>query len=124
MAITIKDCHIENCGTGISTDGSVQIDISGTRIVGCQKAIEQRDPPGLINALGLPPNTPSNLLIDALQLLIETQHEGPERSVEKVSKSGLFQWLDGAANGTAILSNLVSLQQSGFVQAVINMIPK
>ncbi|ACV26450.1 hypothetical protein [Kangiella koreensis] len=124
MAIKIIDCHIENCGTGISTDGSVQIDISGTKIIGCKKAIEHRDPPGALQSLGLPENTPPNLLVEALEVLLKTQEQGPEKSAEAVSKTRLFEWLGGISNATSILANLVALQQSGFVQKLLSMLPK
>lgn len=124
MTITIKDCHIENCGTGISTDGNIQLDISRTRIINCKKAIDHRDPPGIIQALGLPSTTPSKLLVESLELLLEKQNEDPEHLAQEVSKTDLFQYLGGAANATTILSNLISLQQNGYIQAVLNLLPR
>lgn len=124
MAIKINGCHIEKCRTGISSSGDIELDISGTKIINCKKAIELRDPPGVLQSLGLPSDTPPNLLKEALGVLLATQKEFPEKAAEAVSKTGLFDWLRDIANSTSILANLVSLQQSGLVQQVLNLLPK
>jgi hypothetical protein len=124
MAIKIIDCHIENCGTGISSSGDVELDISGTKIIDCKKAIELRDPPGVLQSLGLPADTPAGLLKEALEVLLKYQDESPEASAEAVSKTSLFEWLGGVANSTTILANLVSLQQNSLVQQVLSLLPK
>jgi hypothetical protein len=124
MAIKIIDCHIENCGIGISSSGDVELGISGTKIVDCKQAIELRDPPGVLQSLGLPADTPAGLLKEALEVLLESQSKSPETSAEVVSKTSLFEWLGGVANSTSILANLVSLQQNGLVQQVLNLLPK
>ena len=124
MTIKINDCHIEKCGTGISSTGDIELDISGTKIIDCKKAIELRDPPGVFQSLGLPADTPAGLLKEALEVLLQSEKESPEASAEAVSKTSLFEWLGRAANATSILANLVSLQQNGLAQKVLNLLPK
>ncbi|WP_178861609.1 hypothetical protein [Thiomicrorhabdus cannonii] len=124
MAIKIIDCHIENCGTGISSSSDVELDISGTKIIACKKAIELRDPPSVLDSLGLPADTPTELLKEVLETLLKTESKTPVQSAEIISKASLFEWLGGIANSSSILSNLIALQQNGLVQQVLNLLPK
>ena len=122
MVIKINGCHIEGCGVGISTDGSIDLDISETKIIGCQKAIEQRDRLGAFQAIGLPADTPPDLLIEALKLLLKYEDADPKQSAEALSKTKLFEWLSGTANTTTVLNNLFALQQNRYVQNFLQMI--
>jgi hypothetical protein len=124
MPIKMINCRIENCHTGIKLTGDVQLDISGTSIVGCKTAIDAQDRPGVLQSLGLPDDTPVNLLRETLELLLTAKDSGPVRSAEVAAKTGLFAWLGAAANTTQILGALISLQQHGYVQAVLNLLPK
>lgn len=121
MGITIKNCHIENCGVGISTDNSINLDISGTSIVGCRKAIELRDKPGVLQSIGLPANTPPELLIEALTLLLNYKDQETEPLKDTLLKTKLFNWLDGTANVATILTSLLSLQQNELIQGFLQI---
>jgi hypothetical protein len=122
MTITIKNARISNCVVGIVTEGIVDMEISDINIEACSTAIHHQNSPGVLQALGLPANTPPDLLIEALELLLN--HQSPKKSLEVLSKSRLFQGIGNASDATSLLSNLVSLQQSGLVQSFLNMLPR
>jgi len=124
MPIKMIDCSIEDCGIGISAPATLRLDLTRTNIVNCQKAIEIRDPQSILASLGLPEDTPTNLLRETLQTLLRTRELGLKQSAEAAAKTRLFEWLGGVANSTTILANLVSLSQNGLVRGLLESLPK
>ncbi len=108
MAIKIYDNHFENCGTGISAPSDANIDIGANRFVACGKAIDLRAPKSLLGALGLQPDTPLELLKEALSFIGSGQHTEPQIT-EKAASTGLFNWLSAGADATTLVQGLASL---------------
>ena len=109
---------IIGCGTAISTPADASIEISVDTISGCQKAIELRDPPSLMEALGLPKDTSPSLLSDFLRQL-----QNPGLSQDEVSsrikQSKLRNLLGAGADIATVTAAIWKLYQSNLVQEVI-----
>ena len=123
MNVKIIDCRIENCGTGISAPADMKLDIRGTSIANCGQAIELRDPPSLLSALGLQPETPPAILREVLQFVSMGVSE-PAAVKAKAESAGLLKWLAAGSDLTTVVGGIVGLAQSGYVQAALAMLPK
>ncbi len=122
MALNLKNVRIDNCGTGISAPKDAHIVADGLEITNTARAIELRDPPGLLQSLGLPANTPPAYLIEALRIL-EGASALPERErVNQLRESALVKWLGAAADLTTIGTTLLSAQAQGVVSSVVERI--
>lgn len=122
MALNLKNVRIDNCGTGISAPKDAHIVADGLEITNTARAIELRDPPGLLQSLGLPANTPPAYLIEALRIL-EGASALPERErVNQLRESALVKWLGAVADLTTIGTTLLSAQAQGVVSSVVERI--
>jgi hypothetical protein len=124
MVNKFTNIHIEDCGTGISMPSDAPVEFNGLTIKGCVQAIEMRDPPSLLTSLGLPSDTPPQLLIEALNILQANSSSPLENKTEILQTSSLFNWLGASANLTSITGLLIQAQQNGYVNSIINMFPK
>lgn len=123
MDMEIINCRIENCGTGISAPADMKLDIRGTSIANCGRAIELRDPPSLLAALGLQPNTPPADLREVLQF-VGAGFSDPPAVKSKAESAGLVKWLAAGSDFTTVVGGIVGLAQSGYVQAALALLPK
>jgi len=104
MALHLKNGWIDNCGTGISAPNDAQIHADGLSITNTHRAIELRDPPGLLQQLGLPADTPPLYLIEALKLLDSSHTLPQEQRMERLRESRLIKFLSITADLTSITS--------------------
>jgi hypothetical protein len=119
MALHLKNVRIDNCGTGLSAPTGAQIFADGLEITNTKQAIELRDPPGLLQALGLPVNTPPEYLVEALKIL---EGAPPDERAEMLRESRLVKWLGVTADLTGLVTVLVSAQAAGVVSSVVERI--
>ena len=119
MGITLKNVTIDNCGTGISAPADAKIDADGLVITNTQKAIELRNPATLLGALGLPENTPPELLIDALRHLRQQSQLPRGKRIESLRETGLLKWLGASADLTTLGQALLKIQESGLINKII-----
>jgi hypothetical protein len=122
MALHLKNVRIDNCGTGISAPKDAQIHADGLEITNTRRAIELRDPPGLLQSLGLPADTPPLYLIEALKLLEDSHTLLPEQRIERLRESSLIKWLGATADLTGLGATLLSAQAQGLVSSVVERI--
>jgi hypothetical protein len=122
MALHLKNVRIDNCGTGISAPGDVTIHADGLEITNTSRAIELRDPPSLLQSLGLPAETPLAYLIEALKLLEGSHTLPPEQRIESLRESSLVKWLGVTADLTGLATTLLSAQTQGLVSSVVERI--
>ncbi len=122
MALHLKNVRIDNCGTGISAPKDAQIHADGLEITNTRRAIELRDPPGLLQSLGLPAETPPPYLIEALKLLEGSYALPPEQRIERLRESNLIKWLGVTADLTGLGTTLLSAQAQGLVSSVVERI--
>jgi|GEM_PF-3676599 len=122
MALNLKNVRIDNCGTGISAPKDAHIVADGLEITNTARAIELRDPPGLLQSLGLPANTPPQYLIDALKILEAGSALPNEARIERLRESTLVKWLGVTADITGIGTALLSAQAQGLVSSVVERI--
>lgn len=68
-SLTMIGCRIENCGVGINAHAGVDIQLERTTFARTGQAVVIRDGPTALSALGLPPDTPPQLVLEALQAI-------------------------------------------------------
>lgn len=122
MALRLKNVRIDNCGTGISAPKDAQIHADGLEITNTRRAIELRDPPGLLQSLGLPTETPPPHLIEALKLLEGSLTLPQEQRIERLRESSLIKWLGVTADLSGLGTTLLSAQAQGLVSSVAGRI--
>lgn len=121
MAIKIYGNHFENCGTGISAPKDADLDIGANQFVACGRAIDLRDPPTLLQALGLREETPLPLVREVFAYVSSSQRSDPEvRS--KAESIGLLKWLSAGADASTLISAIASMYP--YVTAILAALPK
>lgn len=90
MKIRFTGGTIEECGTVLSVPhgSSVDVQFESTEILRCKKAFEERDPVSMASSLGLPDDTPAELIIEAITALRASNE--PAESVLKESRIWTF----------------------------------
>lgn len=112
MPIIIKNCNFENNGTGIKAPTSADIQVSGTNFIANGKALDIYVSAADLQKLGLPPNTPQDLL---KEIIITLQNMPSNTQTEKensVKQSRLFDWLGAAASASTIATAVVEFVAS------------
>jgi hypothetical protein len=122
MGINISGFRIDNCHIGISAPKDANMKIEGLEISNTYKAFELRDPPSLLQSLGLPPNTPPVYLIEALRILEGSSKLESAARIEKLRESNLVKWLGVTADLTSLGVTLLSAQAQGLVSSVAERI--
>lgn len=112
MPIIIKDCHFENNGTGIKAPTSADIQMSGTKFVDNGKALDIYVSAVDLQKLGLPPDTPQELLREIITTLQGMPSHTVVEKVAAVRQSQLFNWLGAAASVSTVATSLVQFVAS------------
>ena len=121
MSVKIYDNYIEGCCIEISTPKNADVEFGANKIVNCKTAIELRDPLGFIESLGLRRDTPIDKVLQVLSALSEGKTNQSE--IESVvKKTGLLDWLSGAANASTLINAFYQLANSSLVQQAIALL--
>lgn len=112
MSIIIKDCHFENNGTGIKAPTSADIQMSGTKFIDNGKAIDIYVSAVDLQNLGLPPNTPQDLLKEIITTLQSMSSNTEVEKENAVKQSQLFNWLGAASSVSTIATAVVQFVAS------------
>jgi hypothetical protein len=113
MSIKFTDCNFEGNGTGIKAPESVEMELTGTVFKNNGKAIDIFVPEHKLLELGLPENTPQDLLQEVIQILKQNNAKSDDEKMESILDSNLFKWLGHGASIASIGSALI-----GFVQTL------
>ena len=122
MAINLKNVRIDNCGTGISAPKDAHINADGLEITNTKLAIDLRDPPGLLQSLGLPYETPPLYLIEALKILEVSSNLPPVERIERLRESNLVKWLGVTADISGLGAVLLSAQAQGLASSIVERV--
>ncbi|WP_095190002.1 hypothetical protein [Pseudomonas sp. Irchel 3E19] len=110
MKINFTDCHIIDCGTGIEVTHGSDVEMTGSmRIINCEKAIVERDPPNVLEALGLPPNTPPAYVKKVLLALQEVPAADAVSKEKVIKKTQLWSFVQNSSNAVTVLQALISI---------------
>ncbi|WP_271103730.1 hypothetical protein [Pseudomonas tohonis] len=104
--LDIQDCSFEGADVAISVaNGSaVEIKISQTDFVRCKRAIEERDPVSFAATLGLPEDTPAEVIVEAVLAIRASQ--APPETVLKESR--LWTYIGRAADSASVIQLLIT----------------
>lgn len=107
MPLIITDCHFENNGTAIKAPTSANIQMSGSTFIDNGKAIDIYVSAVDLQKLGLPPDTPQELLKEIITTLQGMPFNTAVEKVNAVKQSQLFNWLGAASSASTIATALV-----------------
>ena len=123
MAALFKNVSIMDCRVGVSLghdSGNVVFD--GGSISSCGTAVEQRDPPNLIQSLGLPADLPPDVLLAALRILVAHKNTTDENKAALLANSKIGPYLQNAANFSTAVTSLIALSASPFCAQTISFL--
>ena len=111
--LDIKGTTITNCINGVSFGGDIDVKVRETLFGGCDNAIIQRDPPSLMQMLGLPPDMPKEHLVALITELRKNPNASQAEKMETVQASGVWERIGNAANATTVAGGIIAFAQSG-----------
>lgn len=110
MKINFDNIEINGCGTGIEVAHGSNAELKGNmRIIDCEKAIVERDPPSALEALGLPPNTPTIYVKELLEALAGVPPSDIVSKEKIVKESRLWKFIANASNSMTVLQGFISI---------------
>lgn len=112
MSIIMNDCHFEKNETAIKAPTSVDIKMSGTKFVGNGKAIDIYVSATDLQKLGLPDDTPQEMLREVISLMQSMSNSSIAEKEEAITRSPLFEWLGAAASASTLATALVQFFSS------------
>lgn len=92
-----------------SIDSETIIDFKNNYMNGVENAIVERDAPGLVQSLGLPADTPAEIVLEVIRLLRDTKYSTPDEGVAILKESKIWSYISRSANATSIISGLLAL---------------
>jgi len=118
------NCKISNCDVAISAPKDVVMNLEGTVIEGCRKALDLRDPPSFLSSLGLKDEVPPRLLL-ALLRNMQAAGQSTEVAIEaKAKKLGLFDWINASGSASTLIAGCYALYQGGYLMNAIEFVSK
>ena len=118
---TFENVHIEGFEKGITMPADAPASFDGLLIKGCKIAIELRDPPSLLEKIGLPKDTPPEFLLEAIKIIENSDSSSPKKVEDLLQRSKLFEWLGASANIATISTALFQLMQGDALSAVVSL---
>lgn len=115
----LKNVHVVNCQTGLSVPAGSNAVLDGVVFDQCVKAIEERDPPHLLGALGLRADTPVEKIAPLLKALSNGQIGKDADLAAKAEGAGLKRWLAAGADLATLAQALHALRSSGLIDKVL-----
>lgn len=108
--VTIEGNTFINVGTAVtySLDSDSIIDFKNNNLHGVKTAIEERDPPGFVQTLGLPADTPIADILDVVREIREKRVATSDAAsgVEFLKQSKLWPYIERSANIVTVISGL------------------
>lgn len=119
MALDLTNVHIEGCDIGISVPRGADVKFNGGALINCGKGIEERDPPSVLETLGLPRDTPPEVVVKALTILKGHTAAPPEQKIALLKRL-IVPFLQNASSATSIAVNLIDLSTSMYADQAMN----
>lgn len=105
-------------GLSIPANSSAIVDFTNNKLIGVQTAILERDEPGLLESLGLPADTPTELVIEVLRAIKERKIDTAEEGASYLKESKLWTYIERSSNSASVIGAIVS-----FASVVIGIPP-
>lgn len=110
MKVNFTDCHIIGCGTAIEVMHGSDVELTGSmRIIGCKKGIVERDPPSVLEALGLPLDTPPAYVREVLLALRDIPATDVSSKETAIKASNLWSIVQNSSNALSVLQSFISI---------------
>jgi hypothetical protein len=108
MKLNLHGCNFDDNGIGLIASGDIEINATNTNFRRNQTAIELYNP-ALMQAVGLPVNTPADRLDEVVQALTHAKAATDEEKFAITEKSRLKEWLVSAGHLTTSAKNIVEI---------------
>lgn len=109
MAINISNIEVTGGDVGVSVGHGSHVNLDGYKATGTRVALEVRDPPSLLEQLGLPSDTPTQYVYEALEILKNSAGRSEAERVELVRRSRLGACLDTTEKVLSVVVSATSL---------------
>lgn len=119
MALDLSNVYVKGCRTGISVSHGADVKLNGATLINCGKGIEERDPPSVLETLGLPRDTPPEVVVKALTILKGHSAAPPEQKIALLKRL-IVPFLQNASSATSIAVNLIELSTSMYADQAMN----
>lgn len=111
VKINVNGLWISNCDEAVSVAHGTDLEIEGVNFViqNCGKGIVERDPPTLLEALGLPLDTPHEYVKELLSSLLGIPEKDVPSKEQAIKASRLWVYIQNSANSMTVLQALMTL---------------
>ena len=114
--ISVEGNTFLNVGTAVSysVDSESIIDFKNNHLNGVKTAILERDAPSLVQSLGLPADTPVELVLETVRLLREKNISQPDEGAAYLKESKLWAYINRSSDAVSVISGLLALTSAAF----------
>lgn len=119
MPLILKNVGIAGFTTAISVPEHIHVELTDCFLQDGENGIVVRDKPSLMARLGLPEDTPVDILQEALSLLNENQQKDGAGKISLLMASKIGPYLANCANLVATVTGLSALTETELGQTII-----
>lgn len=107
---------VRNIKSLVSLPHGAEADLQfqGNSITDCENVVEQRDEQSIVEAIGLPADTPIEQVLEVLKVLREHPVANAEQATEIVKSSKLWAYVERSASAATVIQSLVGLAATAF----------
>jgi hypothetical protein len=120
MALILSGNTFVDCGVGVSLPAGAHVVMDDNHMLRCGKAIEVRDPVSLLESLGLPTDTPIDLVVQTIVALQKAQPTTKDAGEKVTRGTALYGFLLAkGADVASIVSAVISIAQTPLGRAIV-----
>ncbi|WP_144401843.1 hypothetical protein [Pseudomonas lactis] len=107
---------VRNIKSLVSLPRGAEADLQfqGNSITDCENVVEQRDEQSVVEAIGLPADTPIEQVLEVLTALRDRPEANAEQVAEIVKNSKLWAYVERSASAATVIQSLVGLAATAF----------
>lgn len=108
MSHNFDGCEFEDNGTGIRVEGDVELNVKNSKFRRNNIAVDIHRP-DLMRKVGLPENTPFDLVKELSEAIVKAQAISAEEQLNVAKKSRLTDWLKNTGHVVKTAKDLVDI---------------
>lgn len=75
----------------------------------CINGIVERDKPSFLNALGLPPDTPADAVLEVIKTIRAAPEASQEEKLEVIKKSKIWTYVERSSSAITVVQGLIAI---------------
>ncbi|WP_262020276.1 hypothetical protein [Pseudomonas sp. Pse35] len=109
--ITLTDVDV---AVSVPKGADIDFDMEDVTMTRGKTFYEERDEPSLVEQIGLPSDTPPELLVDLVQKLANIPDSQQATRFDMIKKSKLWSFIERSANASSIIQGLLAGTAAAF----------